>query len=181
MLLWKYSVNQQSRACLPPSLASVVRMSCKHVAYCCFIACRLLWTKPSSMNSFICVRDAHEMSCISKSGSNACCLLGWKDGNRNALDCEWTNGFRDPYHQVRNKDVSLYFLKMLVRSAHWFMRGSRKEALGKERESFSTSSLISSLSCFILVKCHFAIGLQGLIAKGRVNLLRSLEKRPEWM
>lgn len=181
MLLWKYSVNQQSRACLPPSVASVVRMSCKHVAYRCFIACRLLWTKPSSMNSFICVRDAHEMSCISKSGSNSCCLQGWKDGNRNTLDCERTNGSRDPYHQVRNKDVSLYFLKMLVRSAHWFMRGSRKEALGKEREPFSTSSLISSLSCFILVKCHFAIGLEGLIAKGRVNLLRSLEKRPEWM
>lgn len=38
------------------------------------------------------------------------------------------------------------------------VKGSVKRPLGKERAPFSTSSLISSLSFFPLVKCHFAIG-----------------------
>lgn len=66
--------------------------------------------------------------------SNACCLRGLKKIRlHNTLNCERTSRAEDPYHPMRNKDVSLYFLTNACTSttlAH--VKGSGKRPLEKK-------------------------------------------------
>lgn len=101
--------------------------------------------------------------------------LGWKDQIYNTVDEEAVLKILIVQHGIKMFLCTSWKCLYVHRTGS--CEGLGWEALGKERQPFSTSSLISSLSVFPLVKCHFAIGPHGLIVKGSGEPLGSMEER----